>query len=162
MKKCFLWCAGAWMFVLLLCVCAFAQPASIDELIVKSTQYDAKEVVIEGEAIGHLMRRGEFAWLNVSDGKISIGIWAKQELFRSVEHLGRYAVKGDQLRIRGIFHTRCVSHGGDTDIHAQTLAVVASGNEQHSVSNPKKKKILVVLIGIFACLYTIKILKRQR
>lgn len=157
------WVVGEALVVLLLLnVPLFAQSAAIDTLIVQGEHYDTKDVVIEGEAIGNLMQRAEFAWLNVNDGQAAIGVWAKKDLFDVVRYIGRYAVQGDMLRIRGTFYKSCPMHGGDTDIHAHALEVIVPGSAQYHPPDPKKKEIIVVLIGILACLYIIKILKKRR
>ncbi|MDI6605929.1 MAG: hypothetical protein QME65_02145, partial [Candidatus Omnitrophota bacterium] len=44
---------------------AFAQPVSSTELIENAQAYDGKRVAYAGEVIGDIMRRGNFAWLNV-------------------------------------------------------------------------------------------------
>lgn len=162
MKKYLPWVIGVWSMAAAMSTALFAQSVSVNELITESEHYDQKEVTIEGEAIGHLMRRGEFAWLNVLDGDTSIGVWAERKLFEAIGRFGRYGIIGDRIRVGGIYHVSCTLHGGDADIHAHTLEVVALGSEQYKAPNPKKKEIIVVLIGILVCLYIIKILKKRR
>ena len=141
---------------------AFAQSSQIADLINEGTLHNGKRVVIEGEAIGHLMQRGDFAWFNVNDGTLGIGVWAPVELVSQIKFLGRHAVIGDQAKIEGIFNSHCAMHGGDTDIHADSIVVTTVGREKALSHDPKKVNILIVLIGIMVCLYIIKTLKRPR
>ena len=52
-----------------------AQSLSSQELINHAKQYDGQMVVYSGEAVGDLMRRGEFCWLNLNDGQNAVGVW---------------------------------------------------------------------------------------
>src|SRR4030042_3478129 len=73
------------------------------------------------------MRRGNHVWLNLLDGGGAIGIWVKRGDMAIVAYFGSAAARGDTLRVRGIFHRSCAEHGGDLDIHASALEVVARG-----------------------------------
>jgi len=148
------------IFILSFAFNAFAQP-TIDGLIDNSKQYDSKKVLVEGEAIGHLMARGDHAWFNMNDGTASIGIWIDLELAGQLKHFGRHAVKGDQVRVDGVFNSDCFMHGGDTDIHASSMVVVKKGSAIQLTHDQNKVNILVFLIGLMVCLYIIKTLKRK-
>ncbi|MFC1709726.1 DNA-binding protein [Candidatus Omnitrophota bacterium] len=139
---------------------AFAEPTQVADLINEGTLYNGQRVVVEGEAIGHLMKRGDFAWFNVNDGTLSIGVWAPVGIASQVQFLGRHAVIGDQVKIEGVFNSHCSVHGGDTDIHAESIVVTEVGREKLLSHDPKKVNILIFLTGIMVCLYIIKTLKR--
>jgi len=107
----------------------FAQSISSDELINNAKQYNGKTVSYSGEVIGDIMVRKEHAWVNVNDGKNAIGIWIQKELTNNIQYTGRYNVKGDILEIKGIFHRSCLEHGGDLDIHAQSITKISPGSK---------------------------------
>ena len=100
---------------------------SSGELIEQGAAYDGKTVDFSGEAIGESMQRGDHAWVNVSDGQNALGVWIRAEVLSSIHAYGTYATRGDVLRIRGTFHRACAEHGGDMDLHAETVAVVTHG-----------------------------------
>ncbi len=106
--------------------CLFGQVGSA-ELIERARELDGREVEFVGEAIGESMRRGDHVWLNLLDAGGAIGIWAKRADMPAIRYFGSAASRGDTLRVRGIFHRSCPEHGGDLDIHAAALEVVARG-----------------------------------
>lgn len=143
-----LWAA---VFILL----APALPASAqeqvtsDELIRNAGVYDAATIVYEGQAIGDIMERGAYAWVNVFDGDAAIGVWLTGRQASRISLLGRYGVQGDRLRVTGVFHRACREHGGDLDIHALDLAVVAPGKVIPRQAEPSKLLLAQIL---FFCL----------
>ena len=106
--------------------CLFGQVGSAG-LIERAKELDGREVNFVGEAIGEPMRRGDHVWLNLLDSGGAIGIWAKRAYLPAIRFFGSAAARGDTLRVRGIFHRSCQEHGGDLDIHAMALEVVARG-----------------------------------
>ena len=117
------------MLLLLLALpsaCLFGQAGSA-ELIERARELDGREVEFAGEAIGDSMRRGDHVWLNLLDTSGAIGIWASRADLPAIRFFGSAAAQGDTVRVRGIFHRSCPEHGGDLDIHAAALEVVARG-----------------------------------
>ena len=141
---------------------AFAESINIINLIEKGRDYDSKKIAVEGEVIGHLMKRGDFVWFNIDDKTASIGIWSDLDLAAKIKYLGRHAATGDWVRVDGVFHAHCPIHGGDTDIHADGVTVIERGNIRTLTHDPRKVNILIFLSSILLCLYIIKILKRRR
>ncbi|MFH0827168.1 MAG: DNA-binding protein [Candidatus Omnitrophota bacterium] len=125
----------------------FAQPVSSEDLIKNALEYDGKTVVYEGELIGDIMKRKEFAWVNVKEGESAIGIWIHRSLLQDVAYTGSYKSKGDTVEVTGIFHRACPEHGGDLDIHAETLDVTGRGRTVTEKMNPDKKNMAVMLLG---------------
>jgi hypothetical protein len=106
----------------------FAQSVSSVELIEKAKEYNNQIVEYEGEVVGDVMGRGNFAWVNVNDGKNAIGVFGKKELINNViQHKGSYNCKGDIIRVRGVFCRACPQHGGDLDIHLKEVVKVKNG-----------------------------------
>jgi hypothetical protein len=106
--------------------CLFGQVGSAG-LIERAKELDGREVEFVGEAIGEAMRRGDHVWLNLLDSGGAIGVWANRADLPSIRYFGSTAARGDTLRVRGVFHRCCQEHGGDLDIHAVALEVVARG-----------------------------------
>lgn len=137
----------------------YAQPISSTELINNAKQYDGKIVVYEGEVIGDVMVRGDYAWINVNDGEKAIGIWIKAALAKDIVYTGSYKSKGDGVEITGIFHRACIEHGGDLDIHAQSLRKTASGRHIQERLNLGKRNFVIILLGILCLIWILTLLK---
>jgi hypothetical protein len=127
----------------------YAQAISSRELIQNAKQYDGKTIVYTGEAIGDVMARGNFFWINISDGQGVIGVWAKRELMVQISQTGGYQKQGDILTVKGIFRRSCPLHGGDLDIHAENLRRIKQGRVLTEVVDPRKKELAIALfIGL--------------
>jgi hypothetical protein len=93
----------------------------------RARDYDDRNIIVQGEVLGDLMRRGEFVWLNLLDGGVAIGVWAREKDLPPIGYKGGYWAKGDFLRVEGLFHRACPDHGGDLDLHASSIVVVQKG-----------------------------------
>jgi hypothetical protein len=132
---------------------AYAQTISSTDLINNAKQYDGKVVDYRGEVIGDIMIRNQYAWVNINDGQNAIGIWGLKTLIKSITHKGSYGFKGDVVEITGKFNRSCPEHGGDLDIHAQTMRKVTSGKQGSESLDFNKIKIALILLGIALLLY---------
>jgi hypothetical protein len=131
------------------------------QLIENAKEYDGKEIIFEGEAIGDIMERRAGAWINVSDGDLAIGIWMEQGLSEKISYSGDYKTRGDRVRIKGVFNKSCRSHGGDLDIHARELTILREGSRQiHPVSS-SKRNLALILLGGNVCLIALILLKKR-
>lgn len=139
-----------------------AESISSTELIQNAAQYDNKIVAYEGELIGSELRRGDFAWLNLHDGQNAIGVWATGSQIKDIRYGGNYKMRGDWVRVRGIFHRACVEHGGALDIHADDVVVVRQGGAVSEALDQRKIFLMVFLLGVLACLLIIRILQKRR
>ena len=54
-----------------------------DTLINESNQLDGKIIHYQGEVVGDILRRGDFCWINVYDGKQAIGIYCEKKMVSS-------------------------------------------------------------------------------
>jgi len=140
---------------------AFAQTISSTELINNAKQRDGKAVVYVGEVIGDIMVRGEYAWLNVHDGNNAIGIWIGKDLTKDILYTGSYKSRGDWLEISGTFQRICPQHGGDLDIHAQSIKKINPGRLTPERLNLSKEKHALVLLVILCLLVILMPLKRK-
>ncbi len=137
---------------------------SIQQLVDHMEEYDDREVTIEGEVVGDVMRRGEYAWITVNDDAYSeqtleegqgfagysnmgIGVWIAAADADSIGFCGGYKVRGDRVLVTGVFHRACPEHGGDTDIHATRMRLVERG---HAISHPFDYAMLLVALALLA------------
>ena len=132
------------------------QSVSSTDLINNAKEYDGKIVVYAGEIIGDIMVRGENAWINVNDNKNAIGIWAAKELTKTISNTGSYKSKGDEVEIAGVFHRACPEHGGDLDIHAQTIRKIGSGGVTEEPISVRKRNLVFLLLGLLCLALILK------
>lgn len=137
----------------------FAQLVSSAELINNAKQYDGQIVSYEGEVIGDIMVRGDFAWVNVNDGVNAIGIWVDKNLIKDILYTGSYKYKGDWVEVEGIFHRACTEHGGDLDIHANELRKIKAGSPVIEKPISFKINLAIILVITLCIIIILKILK---
>jgi len=121
------------------------------ELLNQSFLYDNASVLYRGEVVGPVMFRGEYAWINVYDGGYAIGVWCPASDAKRIRFYGDYNNRGDVVEVSGVFHRACLSHGGDLDMHCDSLKVVEEGN---AVTHPVGgvKILTAFLLGLAAVL----------
>lgn len=129
---------------------------SSGDLVERMKEYDGMTVTFTGEAIGEAMMRGGHAWIHLNDdayyeknieegaplgGQNSgMPVWVSADLARKITTFGDYKHEGDVVRVTGVFRAACPDHGGDTDIHAETLEIVRRGHRV--VDEPKPAKLV--------------------
>lgn len=134
------------------------KPVSVTVLIENSKDLDNKNLRFQGEAIGEVFNRGDFIWINLSDGTGAMGIWVKKEQVPKDLQMGSWKMKGSILSVSGVFHRACPEHGGDMDIHAQSISLISSGFEvYHNVSF---LKILIALFLVILAIFTVILYRR--
>ncbi len=138
---------------------SYAQPISSAELINNAKFYNGKVVLYGGEVIGDVMIRGGYAWLNVNDGKNAIGIWTTRDSAADINYTGSYKSRGDYIEVIGVFNRACLQHGGDLDIHAQSIWKIRSGRHIIERANTNKRNLAVILLGVLCLLWILKRLK---
>jgi len=133
----------------------------ISELIENADVYNNKKVSIEAEVIGDIMNRGEYSWVNLLDQSGSIGVWMTSEMAKEIVFTGKYNVKGDYVRIEGIYQDECLQHGGEADIHCSQLIILENGKKI-----PEKvtmnKGVATITLGTIAILLSIFYYHRYR
>jgi hypothetical protein len=149
------------MVFFLLSINCWAQPVSSKELINNAKNYDGKIVLYQGEAIGEIMKRGEFAWININDGESAIGVWAPLGLIKDVSLLGSYKQKGDLVEVSGLFNRSCPEHGGDMDIHAREIIKVSKGRHIPERINFGKARFALTLIFILGLVWILSLLSKR-
>ncbi len=145
---------------------AFAvnKTTEVNQLIESAKAFDGKEVTVQGEAIGEPLLRGDYCWININDGTNAIGIWMKSQDAQQITRFGNYKNKGDVICVTGIFSRACAEHGGEADIHSNTMLIVQKGAAVQEQIPAIKIIIaaLLLIIVLFALLAVshFKILKR--
>ncbi len=137
----------------------YAQSISSAELINNAKLYDGKVVSYEGEVIGDIMKRGDYTWINVNDGKNAIGIWVNSVLARDVSYAGSYKSVGDGIEVTGVFRRACPEHGGDLDIHAQSIRKTGAGRQLQEKLNVDKRNQVFIFLGIIGLIWISKLLR---
>lgn len=134
----------------------------INELIENTKESDKKEVTIQGEAIGEVLERGKYAWVNINDGTNAIGVWLKIEDANKIKSFGDYKHKGDIVKVTGIFSRACTEHGGDIDIHNISLEIVEKGYTiRETVAQPKIILTLILnIIAVIVAYFYYRIMKK--
>lgn len=100
---------------------------SSSEIVEKAKNLDGHSVTYEGEIIGDIMKRGDYVWINVSDDISALGVWTLAESLPPLAEAGNYRQKGARVQIAGTFNRACLEHGGDYDIHASQVVLIAPG-----------------------------------
>jgi hypothetical protein len=163
MKKAFIliFLCGAACFAHLPAVCLAGQISST-ELINNAKEYDGKSVVYVGEAVGDVMVRGDFAWVNINDGENAIGVWLNKELAGEIQFTGSYHAKGDRLEITGVFQRNCIQHGGDMDIHAQGIRKISPGRLVGEELDTSKRNFVFILLVVLGLVFVFVRRRRSR
>lgn len=106
------------------------------ELASAASGLDGMPITLEGEVISEVLAGGPgHVWVNVVSEGVAIGIWAPAELAEDLEVFGTWSHTGDRVRVTGAFHEACDDHGGDLDVHADSIVLLERGTERdHPVS----------------------------
>lgn len=130
-------------------------PVDSGKLINNAIKYDAKKVEYQGEVIGDVMKRGEYAWINVNDGNNAIGIYLRTTEVDKIKTVGNYKYKGDIVKILGTFHRACKQHSGELDIHADRLIIVKKGYRINHAFDIRRAVWGFFLLTVAATLFVI-------
>lgn len=131
-----------------------AGPVPCAELVDRGRDFDGREILFEGEAIGDPMRRGDHAWVNILDSSGALGAWLPSELLGRITRYGSYRGKGDVLLVRGVFHRACPDHGGDMDIHVEAILAVTPGQPAAHPASPTLGLLAALSLVAAAALYS--------
>ncbi len=139
-----------------------ADTTKINDLVENAMVLDGKTVIVTGEAIGEVLERGKYAWVNIHDGSNAIGIWMKIEDAKKITYFGDYRNIGDTVIITGTFSRACTEHGGDVDIHCSNLEIMNKGHvskEELSASKVVFAAASLFVTSLLAVLY-FKLMKK--
>lgn len=122
---------AATLAVLIAACPSSAAAITADALIRSTTRDDGRRVTLEGEALGETLRaQPGHRWVNVLDGQTAIGVVVTDDMAARVTRFGDWGTTGDRVRVSGTFNLACDDHGGDLDIHADSLSVVTPGERR--------------------------------
>lgn len=141
---------------------ALAQSAPLTgaQIVALPAQADGSTVLLEGEAIGDVMRGRGGQWVNVLSGGTAVGVWLTGDSAATLQTLGDYHEFGDTVRVRGVLNQGCDEHGGDLDIHATDFEIVAPGGPREHTLHPYKLPVAAAL-GLVA-IAQLLLYRRQR
>lgn len=141
------------------------------DLVERPGELDGTRIEFSGEAIGEAMVRGGMSWLHVNDdayhlrnieegaelGGYNSGmpVWLPSGEAGRVAFFGDFRHQGDVVSVRGTFNAACLEHGGDMDIHADALSVVARGRRVEDRVSPRKVSVALVLTALAAGLWAL-------
>lgn len=142
----------ALLVALLLCGPAAAHaaddPLTPGDVVEEPRAYDGASVVVQGEAIGDVLRADdEHRWVNVLGGGAAIGVYMPTGMADEIKHLGIFKTFGDTVAVRGVVNLACEQHGGEFDIHAEELEIVEPGGPRENPVDPWK---LAMGLGLLA------------
>jgi hypothetical protein len=139
----------------------FAAPSPGSAALVQDAgDWDGVVVSFAGEAIGEAMRRGDMAWVHLNDdayglsgpegaelsgSNSGIGVWVDAGLASRISRFASYRQHGDVVEVQGVFHAACPQHGGDMDLHADSLRILRSGFE---IARPVRRSRLAAAGGM--------------
>lgn len=126
------------------------------QLLENTHEFDGKQVEIDGEVIGNIMRRGKYAWVNIENHGNAIGVFMPIEMANRIKYTGSYKYKGDEVRVSGVFNRACKQHGGDLDIHAMELKIYSVG---HKIEHPLKTSRVIMLFFTIAVVIVLIIIR---
>lgn len=140
-----------------------ADVIELNRLVENAEAMDGQTVTVSGEAIGEAMERGDHAWVNINDGTNAMGIWMTLEEAQQIKVFGDYKHLGDQLQVTGVFNQACAQHGGDVDIHSDSMAVVTAGYATAEAVPALKIVIGLVLVclALVLGLIYLKVIKKS-
>jgi hypothetical protein len=105
-----------------------ASTVKINDLVEKAKEYDGQTVTLHAEAIGEVLERGDHAWVNINDKSNAIGVYVPIAEAKKITFFGDYANTGDTLVITGVMYNACKEHGGELDVHAETITILKKGS----------------------------------
>jgi aspartyl/asparaginyl-tRNA synthetase len=147
--------------ILMLVSAAFASDTVfLGELFEEADKYEGQSVTVSGEAVGDIMRDGDVFWLNIRDGEFFIGVVLNEELKNKIKYLGRYKIRGDMVKVSGVYQVHCRQHRGERDIHADKLEIIRSGREleEHIEIN---EVILSIILAVATVIFVLHAHRRQ-
>lgn len=133
-------------------------PASLASLV---EELDGATVRFSGEVVSETLRADEsHVWLNVLQGGVAMGVYLPAEMAETVTAFGEYSQTGDQIQVIGVYNEACDEHGGDMDVHAAEILVIAAGSPREQ--RPELWKGAVGLVGLLAAYLQLRRFRRMR
>lgn len=125
---------------------------AINDLILKSAEFDGKIVHIKGEALLETLEQRDGNWVNINDGTNAIGVFTTPEITNQIQYYGDYHTTGDTIELIGEFHRACKVHGGDLEVHLTKLVQIQKGKPVNHVIDLSKVFVAIVLLTVASTL----------
>jgi len=135
--------------------------STVETLIIKSDQLDGQIVGFQGEVVGDIMRRGDYCWINVHDGREAIGVYCPTEMVQHIRFVGDYKHTGDMIIVLGRFHKACPQHGGELDIHAERIRIIKTGALRNYPLSLSRIYIAVALLLFTVMIFGLFVYRRK-
>jgi hypothetical protein len=142
---------------------AFAAPVhasmAVDpaDIVEAAMEIDGETVTLSGEAIGDVLHAdATHVWVNVlGDTGVGIGVWLPGTDAEVITVLGDYDHRGDRVVVTGIVNAACDRHGGDLDVHSESIDVVEAGVASTRDAHPVRGIAGAVLLAVSAGMYVL-------
>lgn len=155
------------------CSAALPEPGS-GVLVAAPATWDGRIIAFTGEAIDEAMVRGDGAWVHLNDDAYArrglaegapltgfnsgLGVWLDDAaLAERIGLFGGHRTRGDLVTVHGTFNAACAQHGGDMDLHAISLEVVAPGVSVGHRVTPWKVALAAALFALVAGLGAVRL-----
>lgn len=138
---------------------SYAETLSSEHLIKNAKSLDGKSITYKGEVVTAILNRVEYSWVNLNDGDNAIGVWCKSSQLAPIKFIGDYKNRGDMLEVEGKFNRACPMHGGELDIHADSVKIVNSG---FSLKERISQRKLTLSTALFLITLSIVVIFRKR
>lgn len=140
------------------------------DLVEHPFQHNGTTIEFTGEAIGERMVRSELsgggAWIHLNDDPYmysnigsgaplsgynsGIAVWVENAgLTDTIKYYGGHQVRGDSVKVVGVYNMACSLHGGDTDMHASSLEIVSPGGTS-SIQVERWKLFVTPFLAVIA------------
>ncbi|PKQ36893.1 MAG: hypothetical protein CVT59_10420 [Actinobacteria bacterium HGW-Actinobacteria-1] len=130
---------------------ADARPLTATSILAGRAALDGTMVAFEGEAIGEMLHTSDDSvWLSVLSDGTALGVYLPEQLAEQIAMFGDYDTTGDTVRVAGEFRRACDEHGGDMDVHAVSLEVIAPGADREHPVEFWKLGLAAVAFGVAA------------
>ncbi len=136
---------------------SIAVKVTTKDLVGDSKTYEGRKVVLKGEVIGDIMRRGQFAWVNLRDKFNAVGVWVSADLTQKIAYKGNYRYKGDIVEVEGIFKHADSQLGGDFCIRAGQLSIIEKGHYLAHPVSATKINISLSMLAVTLCLLVLRL-----
>jgi hypothetical protein len=138
---------------------AYAASVNSRDLIENAARYNGRKIDYSGEAVTAILNRGDHSWVSVNDGSNTIGVWCESASAAAIGRVGDYKNNGDIVVVNGVLNRACLEHGGELDIHADSLRVAHKGCAAREITAKNKFVLSASLFLISLC---VVILFRKR
>lgn len=151
---------------------------SSTQLVEKPKQYNGARVTFTGEAIGEVMVRGDYAWIHLNDDAYmdrnveegaklggynsGMAVYVPAALTRQIDTYGDYKHEGSIVQVAGTFNAACKEHGGDMDIHADSVTLIRPGHVVDDSVPVWKAVLAAALMALAGALYWLERKTRNR